>query len=336
MTNLVQKPLVQKRDANRPLSHGFACPSRRSFCALLASACFGGRAAGGAGSAGPLVIISVRGRANAQALKGLRAELGNTAPLEVVEIASKRQLAHLGNTLAAKRPRLVIAVGIEARAAATVCPGQTPLISTMILLADTKKAAADKQRPSTVVGNVSLDMSVAVVCREWKQLVPGKTRLGILRNPRKNEPPSASLQAQAASAGCYARVVDCARPEDLLEVFLDLKNSVDFVWCMPDSALYTSATALPLLRASIEQRLPLVGFSESFVRWGAVMGVYPDFSDVGRQTAELARKWLAGEAFRAAQAPRMVRVAFNPRVAGLMGLQYKLPPEGDGRVMVLK
>jgi len=307
---------------------------RRAICALLAAA-FSGEAAVGAGT-GPVLIISTAGtEAYAQALEGIRAGLANTAPLEFVDTSLKPQLDSLAKTLAAKHPRVVIAVGAEAVAAVTASRSNAPVVSTMILLSDSWKAETDKA-PSTVVGEVYLDFSVGGVCREWKQLVPGKTRLGVIRNPLKNGPSNAAIEAQASSAGCSVRIVDCARPEDLLTAFLSLRNNADFVWAMPDSALYTSATVKPLLMASLDQRLPLVGFSESFARAGATMGLYPDFPDVGRQTAELARKWLAGEPFQAAQVPRTARVAFNHRVARLMGLRYTPPPEGEGRVMVIK
>src|SRR5262249_2302671 len=160
-----------------------------------------------------------------------------------------------------------------------------------------------------VVGEVALDFAVATICREWKQLVPGKARLGVIRNPLKNGLSSATIESQAAAAGCTAQIADCSRPEDLLQSFLSFEEAVDIVWCIPDSSLYISATVKPLLIASLERRLPLVGFSESFARAGAMMGIYPDFADIGRQTAELVRKWLAGEPFQAAQAPRKARVA---------------------------
>ena len=316
--------------------HPPVLPSRRTFCGLLAAVGARERAARGA-AAGPILVVSATGtEAYAQAIEGIRAGLANTVPLEFVDIARKPQLDGLARTLAAKQPRAVIAIGTEAMTAVAGYAGNTPVIATMILLSDSEKAVSDKAQPPRLAGCVSLDLSVTAVCREWKQLVPGKTRVGIIRNPRKNGPLAAAVDAQASSAGCSARIVECSRPEDLLAAFLSLKNQVDFVWCMPDSALYTSATVKPLLMASLEQRLPLVGFSESFVRVGATMGVYPDFLDVGRQTAEVARKWLAGEPFASAQVPRIVRVAFNHRVARLMGLRYTLPPEGDGRVMVLK
>ncbi len=284
-------------------------------------------------AAGPILIVSATvADAYTQAMEGIRAGLGNAAPSEFADASQPNLLAR---TLAVKRPQAVIAIGMEALSSVAACPGDTPVISTMILMSDTEKAASEKP-PSRLIGAVSLDLSLAAVCREWKQLVPGKTRLGVIRNPRKNGPPAAALEAQASSAGCSARAADCSRSEDLLAAFLSLKNQVDFVWCMPDSSLYTSATVKPLLMASLEQRVPLVGFSESFARAGATLGVYPDFADVGRQTGELARKWLAGEQFPAAQTPRMVRVTFNPRVARLMGLRCTPPSEGDGRVTVLR
>jgi ABC-type uncharacterized transport system substrate-binding protein len=74
--------------------------------------------------------------------------------------------------------------------------------------------------------------------------------------------------------------------------------------------------------ASLESRLPLVGFSPAFVRAGAAAGIYPDYRELGRQTAEMARRVLRGEEPGIDEAPRKIQLAVNQRVARLLGVEF--------------
>ena len=143
-------------------------------------------------------------------------------------------------------------------------------------------------------GAITLDVPLGDILARMESVFPGKTRAAIIRNPDANSVPQATLAAQAKAAGMTLKVLDCPRPEKLLQLFLSLRGQVDFVVCPPDGTLYNSTTVRPLILASLENRLPVIGFSESFVRSGAVAAVYPDYFDVGLQAAVLARNYLAG------------------------------------------
>jgi ABC-type uncharacterized transport system substrate-binding protein len=129
------------------------------------------------------------------------------------------------------------------------------------------------------------------------------------------------LKAAAQQAGFTLNIVECSRPAQLIESFLALKDQVDFVWCLPDSDLYTSATVRPLLLASLSNRLPIIGFSESFVQAGAALGLYPDFGAAGRQTAELVQKHLSGAPLPSNERLKAVRASLNSQVVRLLGLR---------------
>jgi ABC-type uncharacterized transport system substrate-binding protein len=112
--------------------------------------------------------------------------------------------------------------------------------------------------------------------------------------------------------------VECAGPAQLLQVFQSLKDQVDLVLCFPDASLYNSATVKPLVLASLRYRLPLVGFSESFVRAGAAVGIYPNFREIGAQTADLALKALNRQPASRSETPRKYRVAVNQNITRLL------------------
>src|SRR5437764_9243516 len=107
-------------------------------------------------------------------------------------------------------------------------------------------------------------------------------------------------------------------PSQLLESLQSLKDQVDLVLCFPDAALYNSATIKPLVLASLRYRLPLIGFSESFARAGAVLAVYPDFVDMGARAADLIQRMLNGQTVPRLEHSRRSRIMVNQNITRLI------------------
>jgi ABC-type uncharacterized transport system substrate-binding protein len=60
------------------------------------------------------------------------------------------------------------------------------------------------------------------------------------------------------------------------------------------------------------------------VRAGAAAGIFPDYADLGRQSAEVALRLLRGEDHGAqSESPRKALVAVNQRVAHLLGVEFR-------------
>jgi putative ABC transport system substrate-binding protein len=131
-----------------------------------------------------------------------------------------------------------------------------------------------------------------------------------------------SLLAAVKQQGFTLHAAECSRPEDLVKTFLSLNGKADFVIALP----YNNTTVRPLILASLESRLPIVGFSSSFVHAGAALGIYPDFRDIGSQTADAVQKLIAGRTGMADESPRKLQVAVNQRVLRLLGLHYAQIP----------
>jgi putative ABC transport system substrate-binding protein len=173
------------------------------------------------------------------------------------------------------------------------------------------------------VAHVSLDIPLSAQLQAMRSLWPNHSRAGIIRNPTRFRYSTEALEARARKEGFTILVADCESPGQLLKIFASLKGKVDFVLCPPDPDLYNPVTIKPLVMASLEGRLPLIGFSPAFVRAGAAAGIYPDYRETGRQTAELAQRVLRGEDRIADEGPRMVRTAWNQRVARLLGVSFQ-------------
>jgi ABC-type uncharacterized transport system substrate-binding protein len=278
----------------------------------------------------PTVVIVTSSAIDAfeEALRGIRHGLGPGANVVILDLATKPEAP--AKQLSGKDVRLLITVGNNALESAAQS-GSAPILATMLLRTDL--AGARLRPPASAV---VLDLPLADVLARIGDVLPGKTRAAIIRNPGAGSASELVLASQAKAAGMTIKVVDCPRPELLLQSFLSLKGQVDFVLCPPDGTLYNSTTVRPLILASLENRLPVVGFSASFVRTGAVAGVYPDYFEVGSQAGELARKYLAGASLPPSESPRKVKVAANPRVARLLGLRVPGRSGGESGIVVIE
>jgi ABC-type uncharacterized transport system substrate-binding protein len=261
-----------------------------------------------------------------EALEGLRATVGNT-PLLTVDLHSPNSSAHLATSLQRDSSRLIITIGGDALDAVTARKVDIPLVATMIM-------RSERTRGSHLASAIHLDIPLADILAELKAVFPRKTRVAVIRNPALADQIDNGALARARLLGFTIQIADCRNPEELLRVLRSLKGQVDFVLCLPDSTLYNGTTVKPLILASLESHLLVVGFSQSFVRAGAAIGVYPDFRDVGAQTGSVAQKQLAGQTFAAEEGPRKLVVAVNQRVIHLLGIEYE--PRRDGEVVMLR
>jgi putative ABC transport system substrate-binding protein len=220
--------------------------------------------------------------------------------------------------------RLIIVLGSEALQVVAAGRPEVPVVSAMIL----RPPPAASSAGWTPAATISLDVPVPVLLARLKQVFPGKTRLTVIHNAASGAAAPPALPSRLQQEGFTVRIVDITGAEQLLSAFRALKGQTDFVWCLPDGALYNSATLKPLILASIENQLPLIGFSESFARAGAAMAVFPDFRDVGVQTGEVALQLLGGGAAHAVDGPRKLKIAVNQSVLRLIGLKYLSPSSG--------
>jgi putative tryptophan/tyrosine transport system substrate-binding protein len=278
----------------------------------------------------PTVIIATSSAVEAfeEAVKGIQQGLGVSAKIIVLDLASKSEI--IETRLAGKDARLLVTVGNNAYQSAARF-GSAPILATMLLRADL--AEPGLRAP---MGVVALDVPLGEILARMAFVFPGRKRAGLIRNPDTGAISPASLASQAKTAGMNLTVLDCPRPEKLLQSFLSLRGQVDFVVCPPDGTLFNSTTVRPLILASLENRLPVVGFSESFVRTGAMAAVYPDYFDVGLQVGELARKYLTGGGLATNESPRKLKVAANPRVARLLGLRIPGRNNSESGVVVIE
>jgi putative ABC transport system substrate-binding protein len=266
-----------------------------------------------------------------EVLDGLRKGLGRQ-PAYVIDLRQKNGDHVLAESLRLGTIKVVVTIGSEAAETVVGQHPTAPVIAAATMAQLFSKDAA-RGRPVSVL---PVQSTLPAVLEAVRRVFPGKLRLGMLRNPTLSDLGADALKTAAEAAGFSPRIVDCPGPGKLLESFQSLKDQSDFVLCFPDAALYNSATVKPLVLASLHHRLPLIGFSESFVRAGAVLAVYPDFRDLGARAADLAQKLLNGQSVVRMEYSRRSRVAINQNITRLLGVSYKQPSGASDDFIVIR
>ncbi|OQX18193.1 MAG: hypothetical protein BWK76_08340 [Desulfobulbaceae bacterium A2] len=148
------------------------------------------------------------------------------------------------------------------------------------------------------------------------RLLPEIRSVGALYNPEQSgtwvQEARADPQGTVQSLH-FKQISSSSQIPDMLEALAD---SVDAYWLLPD-ALVTTPEALKVLRTfSINHRIPLVSFSEKYLKDGAAAAITFDTADMGGQAAAMAARILAGTPPReiAVAPPRRQRVIVNPAV----------------------
>jgi ABC-type uncharacterized transport system substrate-binding protein len=267
------------------------------------------------GPTGAVVVVLTGGvAAYREALAGLRSGLGEGGDGSYLLVDAT---GGAGPELLAKirtmHPRAIVSFGSRAAEVAAAIDIGVPVIVSMVLdRGGASNAAALK--------TVSLEIPFGLALRQLRKMYPQARRIAMVHSMAEPAARLAGWQAEAKHQGVVLELTPCAGAGDLLGKIGPLRNQVDFVWTLPDGALYQPAVISPLILASLRGGLPLIGFSEGFVRAGAAIGFFPDYRDIGVQTAELLLQLEQGKAVPVVQPPRVIRVAVNERVERLLGL----------------
>jgi len=262
-----------------------------------------------------LTAFESNNEAFGEALAGLRTVLGANGA-QIIDLHTAGAESELDRALSRSDVGVLVAVGSESLTAVRARNFNVPVIATMVLHPPQGHFRAQ----------VDLEVPLSALLAEMHLLLPQSRRVGIIRGKSSSYPSPEALQAVALRAGYTAVVVESDGPARLLPSVAALRGRADFLLCFPDADLFNSVTIKPLILATLEDRLPVIGFSPGFVRAGAAAGIYPDYQEVGRQAGEMALRIARGEEHGTEEGPRKLRTAVNQRVARLLGIEFHTGP----------
>jgi putative ABC transport system substrate-binding protein len=156
-----------------------------------------------------------------------------------------------------------------------------------------------------------------------KEIVPGVTRVAVLRDPSIAAGPAqfAAIQAVAPSLGVELRPVDVRDGDEIeraITAFAQNPNSGLIVTGSPLAAFHRDL----IIALAVRHRLPAVYFARVWAAAGGLISYGPDFLDPFRRAAGYVDRILKGEkpADIPVQAPTKYELVINLKTAKALGL----------------
>ncbi len=220
---------------------------------------------------------------------------------------------------------LLIPIGIRATDNIIRQAGRTPILATLVLRASfhaslKRRAAEEFTTGERRIGAILLDQPVRRQLHLSRLLFGRVKRIGIPLGPD-----SRSLRDQIEHFAQYfelpVEIEDIDAADNLMQRLSRLMDRSDVLLALPDPLIFNRRNIRYILLSTYRKRIPVIGFSQSYVKAGALAASYSSPEQIGRQTAEAIIRLRQNPAFElpATLPPKYFSVAINEQVARSFG-----------------
>jgi ABC-type uncharacterized transport system substrate-binding protein len=225
---------------------------------------------------------------------------------------------------------LVIAVGSRAAQVAVRIAGTRPVLA---VLAPRSALEPLRGGMGTTLSSVYLDQPPDRLMALVRAVLPQAHRAGMLAGPDL-QPGPGEYRRVADEQGFSLNIQALAASDNPSSRITRILDDSEVVLAPYDPLVFGTATAKWLLYMAYQRGLPVIGFSRSYVRAGALAAVYSTPEQIGRQAAEIVQHWLldGDRALPAAAYPAYYSVDVNTSVARTLGIDATDPQVLAGQV----
>lgn len=212
-------------------------------------------------------------------------------------------------------PDLIVPVGSTATKFAQEYFKNTPIVFTMVLypvLSGVVPAAAPN-RPN--ITGASMDIPIMDQFKTIREVIPRATKIGVLYDPNETGSIIDEAIKVAQSMGLNLVAIPTRSSNDVPAALQGIERKVDVLWAVADGTVFTPRMSEHILTYTIQHNLAFMGLSPAFVEAGASFALSQDFEDIGKQTAEIAIRILAGAS------PQQLEITYPRRISLLLNLR---------------
>lgn len=237
-----------------------------------------------------------------------------------------------GTIIPAPRP-LAVAIGSKAfRQALDTVPSDVPLVAVAVPAAQLDVAMRTRSGP---VSGIYLEMPLG----RWTNLLqvafPTRKAVGVLVTPQL-QPKMARLEALLSerSIKLYSERVE--RESDVGTAVEHLTQNVVLLLATPDPLVYSPNTVQPLLLTTYRAGVPVVAFSEAYLRAGATVALFSTTEQLATQAAEIVQIYREGRVLPQPAYPRYYSVGINATVARSLGISLSSAQEIEAHMLQMR
>lgn len=229
---------------------------------------------------------------------------------------------------------LVVAVGTQALRYASNLSDTTPVIAVLVPKVNFEAILKESNRNPDFFSAIYLDQPFTRQLALIKSISPQTNALGVLLGP-SSQSRRADLESAASQLNITPQIKlvdDSAQLQSSLEAVMQRDR---MLLAIPDPLIYSRETVRTILLTSYRYHSPVIGFSQSYVKSGAVAAVYTSpeqfASDLGTLISSL-----PATSFKlpAARPPQEFSIKINHQVAKSLGMS--IPDEESIYIEMLR
>lgn len=226
--------------------------------------------------------------------------------------------------------QLAVTVGVRAAESVATLPVRTPVLAVLVPRAWYVKSGRDRLGDSgrRSVSAIYLDQPFERQAQLIRLALPDARRAGVLLSVEQS---GLAGELEAALQAQQLDLVLGVLPSDgrLMNALENVLSESDVLLAETDPLIFNRNTAQSLFLTSYRYRTPVLGYSRSLTRAGALLSLHSSPVQIGRQTAESVTAALQSGAVRLPlpDHPVYFSVSINEQVARSLG--YTLPQEAE-------
>ena len=279
---------------------------------------------------GITVVLSSQTQANQEFIDTFKAELVNTglANTNGSMLRVKVTVLQDGEILVvAENSELVIALGVRALEASAKLKYTTPVLGVFIPMPAFNSLLVKSNRDLGNFSAIVLDQPFSRQISLIRNILPQAKKIGVMLGPTSSQYADL-LKEEGEDAGLSVMEENVYLEADLIPKLKAALATSDALLAVPDTLIYSRETAQPILLTSYRQQKPIFGYSQSYVRAGALAAVYSSSKQIAKQAAEIAlESQQAPNLLPPPQAPKYFSIMLNYQVARSLNIALKSDEE---------
>lgn len=216
---------------------------------------------------------------------------------------------------------LIVAVGIKSAAIAVNI--HVPVLSVMVSKSGFEQLLQRSAGPREInrFSAIYMDQSGKRQIELIAAVLPEIKNVGLLYSANSEE--LAGLRKAIKDKGYALSERKLESAETLHRDLLSVLQRGDVLLAIPDAKIYTPSTMRNILLETYREKDPVVGFSPSFVKAGALCAVFSTPEQIAKQAAQLTKHYIESGRLQAAQYPIEFELSVNLQVAHSLGIRVK-------------
>jgi ABC-type uncharacterized transport system substrate-binding protein len=276
----------------------------------------------GAETARVLIVSGDSGGAYAEVITSLRTSLNELSPdnvqLQTINLAEDQSV--FDETLQPAAD-LIVTVGTHASALVQSSSGNIPVLNLLVSAHDyallNKAHPSDANLHSAIYLDQPLDRQLNLI----RLVLPKATRLASLSGPQSAEQVQ-ELSALCAQRGLHLLIKPVAHGSNPIHPLVQLIDRAEVLLALPDPDVFNRTSVQAILLTTYRNNVPVIGFSQAYVRAGALAAVHSTAQQIGQQAGEWIVEFIHSEnrQLGTPRHPRYYSVAVNSQVAQSLNL----------------